>query len=79
LSFAITWVHTKKLEAEPTESNLQELKEYGKKTISLWLKFHQWWIELQETLKIPVYFYRYEDVLKKPEKVYSNIFKFIMD
>ena len=37
-----------------------------------------YWIKLAETSDRPIYFFRFEDVIKDPSKELKNVFKFIL-
>lgn len=78
LSFACSWAHSKRIMCEDTQKNMDYIIDYGYKSIDYWVKFHDWWIVEAKKMNIPVYFFRYEDVIKKPEETYTGIFEFIL-
>jgi hypothetical protein len=43
----------------------------------VWKKWHEYWIEKAQSNEVPVYFFRYEDLLSDPSEVLTGIFSFV--
>ena len=41
-------------------------------------KWYNYWIKMAETTDIPIYFFRFEDVIHNPGKELKEIFRFIL-
>lgn len=46
--------------------------------VKMWFEWHDYWMEKVKTSKIPIYFFRFEDLLLQPEPVLKDMFKFIL-
>ena len=46
--------------------------------VRMWVRWHEYWLERAKESKIPIYFFRFEDLLIQPEGVLKNMFKFIL-
>jgi hypothetical protein len=44
----------------------------------MWLEWHDYWMEKVKQSKVPIYFFRFEDLLLNPEPILKDIFKFIL-
>lgn len=65
------------------EDLLQDgIKEYWDKffesDVKMWLEWHDYWMEKVKTSKIPIYFFRFEDLLLDPEPILKDIFRFVL-
>jgi len=62
--------------------NEGEIKEYWDiffdSDVKMWLKWHDFWMEKVKTSKIPIYFFRFEDLLIQPEIVLKDMFRFVL-
>ena len=43
-----------------------------------WNKWHDHWVQKAKKLEIPIYFFRFEDLLLNPEAILSEMFQFIL-
>ena len=50
-----------------------------KESIALFNNFYDFWIQVANAKKIPVYFFRYEDLITAPAETYTKIFEFILN
>jgi hypothetical protein len=46
--------------------------------IKMWLEWHDYWMEKVRTSEVPIYFFRFEDLLVNPEPILKDIFKIIL-
>lgn len=47
--------------------------------IHKWAAFHQWWLDFAAKKNLPLYFFRYEDMISPdPSSVLSEIFAFAL-
>jgi hypothetical protein len=44
--------------------------------VRIWKKWHDYWIEKAKSKKVPVYFFRFEDLMREPLPILSKIFSF---
>mmetsp|Transcript_18614 Transcript_18614/g.17707 ORF Transcript_18614/g.17707 Transcript_18614/m.17707 type:complete len:142 (+) Transcript_18614:590-1015(+) len=77
LNFLVTLTHNKQINEDYTKIFPQIWETCIKEDISMWKMWHQYWIEKAEKQEMPVFFVRYEDVLKDPKKNLEDIFKFL--
>mmetsp|Transcript_15956 Transcript_15956/g.24712 ORF Transcript_15956/g.24712 Transcript_15956/m.24712 type:complete len:186 (-) Transcript_15956:184-741(-) len=47
-------------------------------TIDSWKAWHEYWLDHIANSKVPVFFFRFEDLLLSPEPVLKDMFKFIL-
>ena len=76
-NFMLTWTHNK----VPADGDLHiKYQSIFEKVISdkilSWNAFHEYWKEKGKD--IPVFFFRYEDMLMKPQKTLEEIFAFLL-
>lgn len=74
-----TQTHTKSF-AESTDSGkLRALWDrFFELDVLLWAKWHDYWIKIAREGNIPIYFFRFEDLLLDPEPVLKDMFKYIL-
>ena len=46
--------------------------------VKMWLEWHEYWMEKVKTSSIPIFFFRFEDLLLQPEHILKDMFKFIL-
>ena len=46
--------------------------------LTCWLKWHDYWMEKAREGNIPIFFFRFEDLLVTPEPVLRDMFRFIL-
>jgi hypothetical protein len=46
--------------------------------LKCWLMWHDYWMEKVKTSSIPIYFFRFEDLLLQPENILKDMFRFIL-
>lgn len=44
----------------------------------MWLEWHDYWLAKIKDSSIPIYFFRFEDLLMKPEPILKEMFKYIL-
>lgn len=73
----VTQTHTKSF-----SNNLDDLKKYWdpffESDVLSWAKWHAYWIDIAKQKKVPIYFFRFEDLLLNPEPVLKDMFKYIL-
>ena len=47
-------------------------------SVNLWFKYHDYWMEKIKNQEIPIFIFRFEDLLVTPEKVLKDMFRFIL-
>lgn len=46
--------------------------------IKMWCEWHDYWMEKVRTSEVPIYFFRFEDLLLQPEPILKDIFKMVL-
>jgi hypothetical protein len=44
--------------------------------MDMWKKFYDYWLEVAKNKTIPVYFFRFEDLMTDTERILREIFEF---
>ena len=44
----------------------------------MWVLWHDYWMDKVRQSAVPIYFFRFEDLLQQPEVVLKNLFKFVL-
>ena len=52
--------------------------EFFESDVKMWVKWHEYWLDLIETHKLPVFFFRFEDLLLNPEPILKNMFRYVL-
>ena len=50
-----------------------------KRELQIWIDHHRWWLEKAKELKMPLHFFRFEDVLTDPKQVLEETFAFMLE
>ena len=45
----------------------------------MWKEFYEYWLEIAEKGTIPVYFFRFEDLVTDPQRILTEVFQFVSD
>ena len=45
----------------------------------MWKQFYLYWIQIADSGRIPVYFIRFEDLKRHPEKVLKELMQFLLE
>ena len=45
--------------------------------IKMWVQWHEYWLDIAGKTQIPIYMFRFEDLLLQPEGVLNDMFKFM--
>jgi len=70
-----TQTHTKSFSEDSTQGRLKVLWDtFFYPDVLMWAKWHNYWIDMALERKIPIYFFRFEDLLLNPEPVLKDIF-----
>lgn len=62
----LTWTHNKAPEGELHLQYADKFDKLVRDKIQQWDAFHSYWLEKAENEDLPVFFFRYEDMLTKP-------------
>lgn len=46
--------------------------------LRMWVEWHDYWMLKVKEKSIPIFFFRFEDLLVQPEPVLNDMFKFIL-
>jgi len=75
----ITQTHSRTVKENILSDNIKEYWDsFFESDVRCWLKWHDYWMEKVKTSAIPIYFFRFEDLLIQPEDVLKDMFKFIL-
>lgn len=45
-----------------------------------WIAFHKWWIDYAKAKDVPLFFFRYEDIISaNPKDTFEDFFSFALD
>ncbi len=59
-------------------SQFFEWKLHIEQEVHIWRRWHQYWIDKAREQEVPIYFFRFEDMLQNPEEVLKDIFAFAL-
>ena len=45
----------------------------------MWSQFYEYYLNIAKNKKIPIYFFRYEDIVADPSKILREIFEFSLN
>jgi len=71
----MTGTHTTSVSEEVRQKSAKIFEEYALREIRVWKKFHQFWMGQD----IPVLLIRYEDLVRKPDKVMARVLQFVLE
>lgn len=71
----MTGKHTASLEPEVRAKTTKYFEEYVLKEIRVWRVFHEFWMNQD----IPLLLIRYEDLIRKPDKVMERVLAFVLE
>lgn len=75
-----TQTHTKSFKEDIIKH--PQIKEYWdmfyESDLRCWLEWHDFWMEKVRTSQVPIFFFRFEDLLQQPEIVLKDLFKFVL-
>lgn len=76
---AATGTHTKTIEEPLTGDIIQPYwDKWFESEVRMWVAWHEYWLDKIEKGKVPVYFFRFEDLLQGPENVLKDIFRMVL-
>jgi hypothetical protein len=82
LNFISTWTHDNNINVADVsladQKTINGVLDFGRETLALWSDYYQWWIDVQKKMEVPVYFFRYEDIIKNAEETYLRLFEFMI-
>lgn len=50
-----------------------------KQELDIWIGHHRWWLEKAKEMKMPLLFFRFEDVLMDSKQVLEEVFTFMLE
>jgi hypothetical protein len=75
----VTQTHSRTCKESILSENLKHFwDDFFETDVKSWLKWHDYWMEKVKTSSIPVYFFRFEDLLLQPENILKDMFRFIL-
>ena len=77
--FKVTYSQNKTCNPVLYKEHAGEWDWFLREHLDMWSKFYDYWIEIAQKQVIPVYFFRFEDLVADPTKVLKEIFEFTMD
>jgi hypothetical protein len=76
-SFLLTWTHSKSLKGVFHEEYKEAWERTVRYQIHKWAAFHRWWLAFAKENQVPIYFFRYEDLIAKdPSSTLKEFFCF---
>ena len=51
-----------------------EWEMHVKHEVKIWKMWHNHWIEKAKKMQVPIYFFRYEDMMRDPKEILTKIF-----
>ena len=74
-----TETHTKTFQEDLNHPDVKPYWDYFfASDVLCWLEWHDYWMEKVKNSKVPIYFFRFEDLLQQPEIVLKDLFKFVL-
>ena len=75
-----TQTHTKGFREDVMQGFLKEKywDSWFESEVKMWVEWHEYWMKKAANSSIPIYFFRFEDLLLSPEGILKNMFKFIL-
>ena len=74
-----TQTHTKSMNEDFNQNGIKEhWEKFLYSDIKMWLEWHDYWMEKVRTSEVPIYFFRFEDLLVDPEPILKDIFKMVL-
>ena len=52
--------------------------EFFESDVRMWVEWHDFWMEKVKTSAVPIYFFRFEDLLLQPEQILKQMFRLIL-
>jgi len=71
-----TMSHNKDVNEDITQ--FEEWKLHIKQEVNIWRKWHDYWVEKARKKEVPVFFFRFEDLIRDPQTVLNDIFAFTL-
>ncbi|CDW77353.1 fbox domain containing protein [Stylonychia lemnae] len=79
-SFLFTWTHSKNTEQEFHKDFQDTWERLAKYQLHEWIAFHKWWIDYAKAKEVPLFFFRYEDIISStPKDTFEDFFSFALD
>jgi hypothetical protein len=74
-----TQTHTKSMNEDFNSQGIKEYWQHFFETdVRMWKQWHDYWMDKVRESKIPIYFFRFEDLLLQPVVILKDIFRFIL-
>jgi hypothetical protein len=73
-----TWTRNKLVKEDIRQFWQEQWETIVKHEIVAWREYHLYWLRQAEERKIPVYFFRYEDMLNSTHFVMKDLFSFLL-
>lgn len=71
----MTGTHTSSISTEIREKTTKIWEDFVMKELVVWKKFHEYWLNAD----IPILLIRYEDLIRKPDKVMERVIQFVLE
>ena len=79
-SFLFTWTHSKNIKQAFHTEYKETWDKLVRYQIHKWASFHRWWLDYSRQTGVPIYFFRYEDIISsRPDHVLREFFAFALD
>ena len=74
-----TQTHTKSMNEDFSQIGIKEhWDKFLESDIEMWLQWHDYWLDKVRTSEVPIYFFRFEDLLINPEPILKDIFRMVL-
>lgn len=74
-----TQSHTKSFREDITSPEIASYwNSFFESDLKCWKEWHDYWMDVIENSELPVFFFRFEDLLQTPERVLKDMFRFIL-
>jgi len=71
--------HTKTIREDLTgEAMVGFWNDFFESEVRMWVEWHDFWLQKVKEQSIPIFFFRFEDLLVQPEPVLKDMFQFIL-
>jgi hypothetical protein len=74
----LTYTHTLSSKNNIAQEFPEFWDEYLKQTMSLYNNFLDYWTKFADSRQLPVYFFRYEDLISNPEQILREVLEFML-
>jgi hypothetical protein len=79
MQLRLTQTHTKSCANEFWKEDPEVWEEYVKDMARLWNEYNAYWYDVAKKGEVPVYLFRFEDLIQDPKTVLTDIFELLLD